>query len=61
MNVSASFIFILIISQFLNSQSMVTITFPDPSSGDGYTVSDNTITITGSGPFELTGSQEIKA
>ena len=60
MNVSASFIFILIISQFLNSQS-VTITFPDPSSGDGYTVSDNTITITGSGPFELTGSQEIKA
>ena len=60
MNVSASFIFILIISQFLNSQS-VTITFTDPSSGDGYTVSDNTITITGSGPFELTGSQEIKA
>ena len=61
MNVSASFIFILIISQFLNSQSMVTITFPDPSSGDGYTVSDNTITITGSGPFELTGSEEDKS
>ena len=61
MKISISFIFILIISQFLFSQSTITIAFDDPPIGQGYTVSDNIITIEIGGPYELTSEQEDKS
>ena len=56
---SKIYIFLItLFSSFIFIQLTTTISFT--SSGDGYTVSDNIITITGEGPFELTGTQTDK-
>ena len=56
---SKIYIFLItLFSSFIFIQLTTTISFT--SSGDGYTVSDNIITITGEGPFELTGTQTNK-
>ena len=56
---SKIYIFLItLFSSFIFIQLTTTISFT--SSGNGYTVSDNIITITGEGPFELTGTQTNK-
>ena len=52
---SKYFLIILFFASFIAISSTTSITFTE--SGEGYTVSDNIVTITGSGPFDLTGSQ----
>ena len=46
-------IFIIYFSSFIKVESSTTVNFE--TSGDGYTVSGNVITLTGEGPFDLTG------
>ena len=55
MEESKYFLIILFIASFISIKSSTLISFTEP--GEGYTVSDNIVTITGSGPFDLTGEQ----
>ena len=48
-------IILLFFISLSNINASTTISFSE--SGEGYTVSDNIVTITGSGPFDLTGEQ----
>ena len=52
---SKYFLIILFFASFISISSTTSISFTE--SGEGYTVSDNIVTITGSGPFDLTGWQ----
>ena len=52
---SKYFLIIVLIASFISISSSTSISFTE--SGEGYTVSDNIVTITGSGPFDLTGFQ----
>ena len=52
---SKYFLIILFFASFIAISSSTSISFTE--SGEGYTVSDNIVTITGSGPFDLTGLQ----
>ena len=55
---SLNFVIILILTLFILIQSDTTIDFS--SSGSGYTVSSNTVTISTDGTYELSGSQTDK-
>ena len=60
MKVSPYILFILIIYLFTITQSTETVSFTSPTTNEGYTISDNVVTISGAGPFEFTGEQEDK-
>ena len=51
-------IFIIYFSSFIKVESSTTVNFD--TSGEGYTVSGDVITLTGAGPFDLTGDYYSK-
>lgn len=60
MKLSSYNLFTIIIYLFTIAQSTVTVSFTNPTTNEGYTISENVITINGVCPFVFTGVQEYK-